>query len=266
MKRLLALTMTLVLALTCTAVLATAEELTATVTVTVSKSGSLVLAAETVTVTDTDGDGVLTVSDALYAAHEAGFDGGAAAGYEAYVHKDYGLSLGKLWGDTSGNFGYYLDNASAWSLADPVTDGSYVCAFVYADGKFYSDVYTFFDQTAVNTKAGEEITLTLSQAGFDADWNPVILPVSGAVITVNGAPTEIKTDGEGKATIKLTESGQMLISATMEGITAVPPVCKATVKSSVAAGDESLLWLAVMAILAAAGICRMGFARKKLDN
>ena len=75
MKRLLALTLTLVLALTCTAVLATAEELTATVTVTVSKSGSLVLAAETVTVTDTDGDGVLTVSDALYAAAlEAGAD------------------------------------------------------------------------------------------------------------------------------------------------------------------------------------------------
>lgn len=98
MKRLLALTLTLVLALTCTAVLATAEELTATVTVTVSKSGSLVLSAETVTVTDADGDGALTVSDALYAAHEAGFDGGAAAGYEAYVHKDYGLSLGKLWG------------------------------------------------------------------------------------------------------------------------------------------------------------------------
>ena len=48
--------------------------------------------------------------------------------------------------------------------------------------------------------------------------------------------------------------------------TAVPPVCKATVKSSVAAGDGSLLWLAVMAILAMAGVCRMGFARKKLDN
>lgn len=137
---------------------------------------------------------------------------------------------------------------------------------MYADGKYYSDVYTFFDQTAVNAKAGEEITLTLSQAGYDADWNPVVLPVAGAVITVNGVPTEIKTDGEGKATVKLTESGEVLIGATMEGITAVPPVCKATVKSSVAAGDGSILWLAVMAILAMAGICRMGFARKKLDN
>lgn len=266
MKRLFALTLTLVLALTCTAVLATAEELTATVTVTVSKSGSLVLAAETVTVTDTDGDGALTVSDALYAAHEAGFDGGAAAGYEAYLHKDYGLSLGKLWGDTSGNFGYYLDNASAWSLADPVADGSYVCAFVYADGKSYSDVYTFFDQTLVSGKVGEEITLTLSKAGYDADWNPVVLPVSGAVITVNGVPTEVKTDGEGKATVTLTESGQVLISATMEGITAVPPVCKAAVKSSVAAGDGSMLWLAALAILAMVGVCRFGFVRKKLDN
>jgi membrane-associated protease RseP (regulator of RpoE activity) len=115
-------------------------------------------------------------------------------------------------------------------------------------------------------REGEEITLTLSQAGFDADWNPVILPVSGAVITVNGVPTEVKTDGEGKATVTLTESGQVLISATMEGITAVPPVCKAAVKSSVAAGDGSLLWLAALAILAMAGVCRFGFVRKKLDN
>lgn len=266
MKRLLALTLTLVLALTCTAVFATAEELTATVTVTVSKSGSLVLAAETVTVTDADGDGVLTVSDALYAAHEAGYDGGAAAGYEAYLHKDYGLSLGKLWGDTSGNFGYYLDNASAWSLADPVADGSYVCAFVYADGKSYSDVYTFFDQTLVSGKVGEEITLTLSKAGYDADWNPVVLPVEGAVITVNGQPTTVKTDITGKATLTLTEEGDVLISAVCQGMTMVPPVCKAKTTSGVQAGDPGAALLLLPGILGYTGVLCMTRLRKKLDN
>ena len=55
------------------------------------------LAMEKITVADNDGDGALTINDALYAAHEKAFTGGAAAGY-ASVQSDWGLSLSKLWG------------------------------------------------------------------------------------------------------------------------------------------------------------------------
>ena len=50
--------------------------------VTVSDAaGAMVLPYACVTVTDVDSDGALTINDALYAAHEAAYPGGAAAGY-----------------------------------------------------------------------------------------------------------------------------------------------------------------------------------------
>ena len=64
-------------------------------------SGQLVLAQEAISVTDTDNDGVLTINDALYAAHEAKYDGGAAAGYASSVGQ-YGLAMDKLWGTENG--------------------------------------------------------------------------------------------------------------------------------------------------------------------
>jgi hypothetical protein len=51
------------------------------VDVTLASAGELVVANKTVSVSDFDWDGSLTVSDALYAAHEAFYKGGAAAGY-----------------------------------------------------------------------------------------------------------------------------------------------------------------------------------------
>ena len=50
------------------------------VTVSVA-NGDAVLVQKPVTVTDTDGDGALTIADALYCAHEAYFEGGAAGAY-----------------------------------------------------------------------------------------------------------------------------------------------------------------------------------------
>ena len=56
----------------------------ATVYVTIA-NGSLVMTQEAINVTDADGDGTLTINDALFLAHEAGFSGGAAAGYASEV-------------------------------------------------------------------------------------------------------------------------------------------------------------------------------------
>lgn len=208
---------------------------TAKVSVTIADKGSLVMTQEEVTVTDIDADGALTINDALYAAHEAAYEGGAAAGY-ASATSSWGLAITKLWGDTSGSYGYYVNNASAWSLADPVKTGDNVYAFVYSDAVSWSDTYSFFDKYAVEATAGEEVTLTLSYNGYDANWNTVVTPLGGATITVDGVATDAVTDAEGKAVIKM-EAGSHVISATSASKTLVPPVCMATVAP--AATDET---------------------------
>lgn len=209
------------------------QQLSANINVTIASAGKIVVAQEKITVTDTNGDGTLTVDEALFAAHEAKYEGGAAAGYESYIDPNYGLSLKKLWGDTSGNFGYYVNNASAWSLADEVKEGDYLNAFVYADPG-YSDVYCYFDKNTANAVQDGEITLTLSSSGFGPapDFLPVTLPVENAEITLNGVSTGIKTDADGKATVKLNVSGNVVISAVSDEQILVPPVCIATVASN----------------------------------
>ncbi len=213
----------------CMSITSFADDASATVYVSIANKGQLVAAQTEVTVTDIDGDNALTVNDALYAAHEAVYSGGAKNGYSYYTHKDYGLSLGKLWGDTSGNFGYYINNSSCWSLADGVKNGDYLNAFVYSDSKNYSDKYCFFNSYTVNADSGSDIGLTLSSAGYDANWNPVTLPVANAEITVDGVKTGVKTDANGKATIQISGAGKHIISAVSASETLVPPVCTAQI-------------------------------------
>ena len=203
----------------------------AKVYVTISNGeGKLVLTQEKINVTDVDKDGYLTVNDALYNAHEAKYEGGAAAGYGS-AYTEYGLSLTKLWGDTSGSFGYYVNNKSSLSLADEVKDGDYITAFIYTDTTAYSDKYSFFDKNTLTVTADEEITLTLSAAGYDASYNPITVPVKDATITLNGEATEYNTDEKGKVTLKLSKAGTYVISATSTTDTLVPPVLTVTVKA-----------------------------------
>ncbi|MBQ3002287.1 MAG: hypothetical protein IJD82_00990 [Clostridia bacterium] len=257
MKRLLTLSLAVLLLCTlgCFAV-AAEDALTATVYVTLASKGALAVSYKQVTVTDADGDGALTVSDALYATHEMCFDGGAEAGYNAYMHEEYGLSLGKLWGDDSGNFGYYVNHASAWSLADPVKDGDVVYAFVYADGEYFSDTYSFFDVNTVSAAVGGEVTLTLSAAGYDENRTPVTLPVEGAYLTVDGVKTEVKTGADGKAVLTLDGVGTHVISAVSDTQTLVPPVCVVTVEpEKVPTGDAGIAVFVLLAAVSVCGVC-----------
>ncbi|MBQ2903152.1 MAG: hypothetical protein IJE48_02010 [Clostridia bacterium] len=209
------------------------DDASATVYVSVSDKGKLVAAQKSVKVTDTDGDGTLTVNDALYAVHESAYPGGAKEGYGYYTHKDYGLSISKLWGDTSGNFGYYLNNSSCWSLSDTVENGDYLNAFVYSDSKSYSDKYCFFSSFTVTADVNSAIELTLSSAGYDEYWNPVTLPVAGAEITVDGTATGVKTDENGKATIQISGAGSHVISAVSSSEILVPPVCTVQINGGI---------------------------------
>ncbi len=235
MKKIFSVMLAFLMVMGCMSITAFADDASATVYVSISNKGQLVVALEKVTVTDIDGDNALTVNDALYAAHKAAYPDGVKEGYSYYTHKDYGLSIGKLWGDTSGNFGYYINNSSCWSLADPVKNGDYLNAFVYSDSKFYSDKYCFFESFTVSADANSDIELTLSGAGYDANWNPVNLPVANAEITVDGVKTGIKTDENGKATIQISNAGSHVISAVSASETLVPPVCTAQINGGIIA-------------------------------
>lgn len=240
MKRLLSAAAALAMVFGCANFSASAaDELSASVYVTISNKGELVAVQQNVAVSDADNDGSLTVSDALFALHEAVYEGGAEAGYSSYTG-DYGLSLGKLWGDDSGNFGYCKNNSSCFSLADTVADGDYITAYIYSDTDYYSDMYTFFDVNTASANAGEEIILTLSGSGYDADWNPVTLPVEGAVITLDGEETEYVTDAEGKVSVTIESEGKYTISAKSNTQIIVPPVCIAEISAVVVDEENSV--------------------------
>lgn len=220
----------------------------ATVYVTIA-NGALVLTQQPIEVTDIDGDGALTVNDALYLAHESGYTGGAAAGYASAVG-DYGLALNKLWGvENGGSYSYYVNNTSAANLADTVKDGDYINAFVYTDTAAFSDTYCYFN---TNIASAGQITLTLSAAGYDDNWNPIVKPVEGAEITIDGITTGIFTDANGSVTFTA-DSG--VISAASTTATLVPPVC--VIASAVAApqtGDSATAFTALIGLVSLSAI------------
>ncbi len=191
-------------------------------------TGALVLAYAPVTLTDADGDGALTICDVLMLAHAAYHPDGA----DAFLAEDteWGLSMYKLWGvENGGSYGYCLNDASAWSLVDPIQAGDHVKAYVYTDLTAWSDTYASFAAPVASAAVNAEVALTLSAAGYDEAWNPVTLAVSGAVITVNGEKTEVVTDENGNALLTFAKAGVYTVSAVSDTMTLVPPVCIVTV-------------------------------------
>lgn len=227
MKKLITLLLSLLLC-SCVA-LAEAPALTAEIFVSITDdSGALVMAYAPVTVTDTDADGVLTICDALTAAHAAGHPDGAAA--FGTVATEYGLSMTRLWGtENGGSYGYCLNDQSAWSLADPIAAGDHVKAYAYTDLIAWSDMYCCFDVSALTVPAQSEVTLTLRANGYDEMWNPVVLPVANAAITLNGLETGLVTDAQGMVTLPAGEPGEYVVSAFSTEQTLVAPVCILTV-------------------------------------
>ncbi len=231
-----------------------------TVFVTVSNAGSLVVTQEPVKVTDADNDGKLTINDALILVHTLKHADGASA--FAAATGDYGLFVTKLWGVDTSAVGYYLNNASAWSLADEVKDGDNLVAWIYADATGYSDKYCYFDVDTKNASAGTAFTLTLTGMGYDASWNLVPAPLANATITVNGVATSVKTDAEGKAVITLTDAGKAVISATSDS-TIVPPVCVVTVAAATPNTGVSSTAAIVLLFCAAAALLTAVISKKR---
>lgn len=241
--------------------------------VTIAVGGSPVMAMERVTVSDTNHNGYYDISDVLYAAHEAGYEGGAAAGY-ADSYSPYGLNIDMLWGDTSGCFGYWLNNASCWSLSDKVQADDCVVAFVYQDMLFWSDAYTAFVESHYEVQEGSAATVSLIKAGYDENWNTVLAPFAGAKIRVTDAEgkdvaAEITDNGDGSYALTL-PAGVYTLTATSDTELTVPAVCtltvtaKPVVPSTPQTGDESHTALyAVTATLSAAALLLLLGGRKR---
>ncbi|MCR4991616.1 MAG: hypothetical protein K6A45_01065 [Lachnospiraceae bacterium] len=201
--------------------IATAPQSEITVYVSISDKGELVLKQKSVEVSDVDADGALTISDALYCAHEKYYEGGAEAGYAASIGQ-YGLGLDKLWGDTSYNFGYYHNDVSAYGADEVIADGDYINAWIYKSAD-WSDKYAYFNTHKAGVKKNAEKTFKLSYTGFDADWNAVTGPLKYTVIKINDDFTEISTNKKGKFKFVSNHSGSYFVSAYSEDMTIVPP-------------------------------------------
>jgi|GEM_PF-1940637 len=216
----------------------------ADVYVSISEKGSFVtaktgeaVAYQKVTVSDRNKDGKLDIDEALYAAHEEFYEGGAAAGYSS-EESQWGLSLAKLWGDSSWNFGYQVNSGtvSVMGLDQELKKDDHLEAYIYASAYPDNEAYAIFDKVTAEATAGIPLELTLKEAGFDDNWNMVFNPCQGAVLTIDGEAQEATTDADGKATLTFAAAGTYIVSAektkTAGGneVTAITaPVCIVTV-------------------------------------
>ncbi|MBE7035642.1 MAG: DUF4430 domain-containing protein [Ruminococcaceae bacterium] len=208
------------------------------------KNGRFVGGAK-VTVSDLDRNGMLTVNEALYATHEALYEGGADAGYSTFT-SDLGLSLAVLWGrGTAGllaSAGYYLNNAGCWSLNDAIQAGDYLTAFNYYDANYFSDAYSYFNENTVSVQKGSSVTLTLNALGYDENWNQVASPYVGAKVEILGTDAEVlTTDADGKVEITTSqlELGAYYAVAYTDAKNIVPAVCKITITKKDTPGGGS---------------------------
>lgn len=206
----------------------------AEITVTISNKGSVAMARRAVTVTDINEDGKLSVDEALYAAHEIGFTGGASAGYGSYTG-DYGLAINKLWGVETTAVGYWLNDASCWSLNDEVKAGDYLVAWVY-ESSSWADAYSKLDSASYSATTGTAMTASLEKAGYDADYNTVFSAMSGATITaynndlLKADVCSVTDNGDGTYAVTFNTAGEYYLIATGNDDTIlVPAVAKVTV-------------------------------------
>jgi hypothetical protein len=168
----------------------------------------------------------MTVDGALHALHEEKCKGGYAS-----EQTDYGLSMTKLWGvENGGSYGYYVNNASPSSLSDTVKENDHIYAYVYTDTQTFSDMYAFFGDNTAEAEKGGTLTLELSYSSYDASWNLVTLPVSGASIYIDGKATNYTTNAEGKVEIKFDKKGTYTITARHDSMTLVPAFTIVSVK------------------------------------
>ena len=204
------------------------------VEVTIADAGELVLVNAPIRVIDLDEDGIISINDALIAAHISYYADGEA-GY-VYYTGDYGLAMDTLWGVTNGgSYMYYVNDLMPMSLGEAINEGDSIVAYGFADLEGWSDTYTYFDKRTAEVTAGDTLELTLSAP----DWSGNVLPVAGAEIVIDGAKTGVFTDENGKAAVVIAEEGEYLVSAVSDTMVIVPPVCKVTAANAQTAAEAT---------------------------
>lgn len=216
--------------------------------VTIANKGEVTVAQEKITVVDRNADGIYSVDEAMYAAHEAYYPGGASAGYASSLG-DYGMQFDKLWGDTSYNFGYNNNHAMCMSAGDALQAGDYLVAFVYQVMAYpMMDVYARFEENSYEVKANDKVDVTLQTAGYDEQYNLVYTTKSGATVKLydeNNLPVatdkyQVSDNEDGTYSVKITEAGSYRLIATENTTPIVPAVCRLTVgrQSQESIGNE----------------------------
>jgi hypothetical protein len=215
------------------------EEAKVNVKVSVTTKNSIKAGLVDVAAGDEDGDGAITISDALYVAHKIYCSAGVS-GYAA-EESEFGLSLVKLWGDDSGNFGYYLNHKPATSLADTIKEGDVINACIYEGVYPNMESYAYFDKDSAVVSEGGSVTLTLMKLGYDENFNTVSSPVANAKLTVDAAPWgEYTTDENGKVTFTPEWTAEMIVSALGENEEIIMPVCRVWVDDLPEDSDTSI--------------------------
>lgn len=168
-------------------------------------------------VQDQDGDGKLTYEDALYAAHEQFYPGGAAAGY----------GDGLIWGrQCSGGYTLYnqdelpLDTTLPYTGRLEIRDGDtmnwsaqYIMPEMYLFGSEYLSDH-FMEDTV---PSGTEIDVYVDHM-IPTEREPG--KAEGIELLVDGQRTGIRTAADGKAALKITEPGKHKVTADLSHLTA----------------------------------------------
>ncbi|NLL62723.1 MAG: hypothetical protein GX241_00515 [Ruminococcaceae bacterium] len=254
MKKFIAFALTLVMCICLIPISAIAEDPTTVfVTLTVkgdfavTKNSKLVaqLPIEVTDVCDANGDpgqdGKLTIDDALHILHEDYAPAGK--GYASN-----GNFMFELWGDTSGSFGYLVNNVFAWSTNDVVSDGDQLYAYIYVDEVNFSDSYSYFDVVTANIPPYTSIDFLLKNiSGYEPppSYAPIISETKGAQLALVGEDGKLVPTGQftgdgnnyttpGVASILFSTEGTYYVSAVSGDPTneiLVPPIAVVTVKN-----------------------------------
>jgi len=226
-----------------TAVFAEESAETTTAYVTIVDKGEIVVAHEVVTVTT----GSAIIDDFLYKVHKS-----HGKTYATTIGA-YGLSITTLWDDSSYNFGYWVNDASARGLTDSVENGDHIVAFITQNAYPYNESYSCFDldrYIVQDSIYGAYLELELNQAGYDSSWNTIFTALGNENVVVlnddlTAANLNFTTDSEGKVGISFpvlneneNEKHYFVTVQQGEDKTIVPPICEVTVKKVLTAVDN----------------------------
>lgn len=170
-----------------------------------------------ITVEDEDRDGEITVYEALLAAHRAFYKDGVD-GLEITSSTTYDPYVSKFWGDTSGNYLFFLDGKDFYQgvTKQPIKDYDSLYASINQSG-MGADVYSEFDKDYKLVCRGRRVKFSLTGYAPMATLSKKELAgIQIGIWNVKDGMTPIeglKTDENGEFTIEFDAEGVYLITA-----------------------------------------------------